>query len=93
MPKVIEIKPHANELDPKFQYLVEAPERDPDGNPAIIRYSRKTKEQYVQSEIEGQGDRMESLLSKRSLGRRAQGREEGENVGLTTSRLFARLTR
>ena len=52
-PKVIEIKPHANELDPKFQYLVEAPERDPDGNPAIIRYSRKTKEQYVQSEIEG----------------------------------------
>ena len=52
-PKVIEIKPHANELDPKFQYLVEAPERDPDGNLAIIRYSRKTKEQYVQSEIEG----------------------------------------
>ena len=52
-PKVIEIKPHANELDPKFQYLVEAPERDPEGNPAIIRYSRKTKEQYVQTEIEG----------------------------------------
>ncbi|GIS18438.1 MAG: hypothetical protein CM15mP120_03540 [Pseudomonadota bacterium] len=23
------------------------------GNPAIIRYSRKTKEQYVQTEIEG----------------------------------------
>ena len=52
-PKVVEIKPHANELDPKFQYLVEAPERDPEGNPAIIRYSRKTKEQYVQTEIEG----------------------------------------
>ena len=52
-PKVIEIKPHANELDPKFQYLVEAPERDPEGNPAIIRYSRKTKEQYVQTEVEG----------------------------------------
>jgi DNA topoisomerase-1 len=32
---------------------VEAPERDPEGNPAIIRYSRKTKEQYVQTEIEG----------------------------------------
>ena len=52
-PKVVELKPHANELDPKFQYLVEAPERDPEGNPAIIRYSRKTKEQYVQTEIEG----------------------------------------
>jgi len=52
-PKVIEIKPHANELDPKFRYLLDAPEFDPKGNPAIIRYSRKTKEQYVQSEIEG----------------------------------------
>ena len=52
-PKIIEIKPHSNELDPKFNYLVEAPEFDPDGNPALVRYSRKTKEQYVQSEIEG----------------------------------------
>jgi len=52
-PKVIEIKPHANELDPKFRYLLDAPEFDPKGNPAIIRYSRKTKEQYVQSEFEG----------------------------------------
>jgi len=52
-PKVIELKPHANELDPKFKYLVEAPETDPQGNPAVIRYSRKTKEQYVQSEIDG----------------------------------------
>jgi len=52
-PKVLELKPHANELDPKFQYLVEAPEKDPDGLLAIIRYSRKTKEQYVQSEVDG----------------------------------------
>jgi len=52
-PKVAELKPHANELDPKFAYLLEAPEQDPDGNPAIIRWSRKTKEQYVQSEIDG----------------------------------------
>lgn len=52
-PKVLELKPHANELDPKFAYLLEAPEQDPDGNPAIIRWSRKTKEQYVQSEIDG----------------------------------------
>ena len=52
-PKVAELKPHANELDPKFSYLLDAPEQDPDGNPALIRYSRKTKEQYVQSEIEG----------------------------------------
>ena len=52
-PQVLELKPHANELDPKFRYLLDAPEQDPDGNPAIIRYSRKTKEQYVQTEIEG----------------------------------------
>ncbi len=52
-PKVSELIPHANELDPKFTYLMDAPERDSDGNLAIIRYSRKTKEQYVQTEIEG----------------------------------------
>ena len=45
--------PHANELDPKFKYLLSAPTEDPKGNPAQIRYSRKTKEQYVQSELDG----------------------------------------
>lgn len=52
-PLVSEIKPHGNELDPKFKYLLDAPEADPEGRPALIRYSRKAKEQYVQSEIEG----------------------------------------
>lgn len=52
-PKILELKPHANELDPKFKYLLTAPETDGDGNPAIVRYSRKTKEQYVQTEIDG----------------------------------------
>ena len=52
-PRISEIKPHANELDPKFHYLLGAPESDPDGNPSVVRYSRKTKEQYVQSEIDG----------------------------------------
>ncbi|MEE2783204.1 MAG: type I DNA topoisomerase [Pseudomonadota bacterium] len=52
-PKVVELKSHANELDPKFRYLLDAPDADPHGNPAIIRFARKTKEQYVQSEIDG----------------------------------------
>jgi len=52
-PLISEIKPHANELDPKFNYLLNAPEADPDGLPSVVRYSRKTKEQYVQSEVEG----------------------------------------
>ncbi|MFT7339462.1 MAG: DNA topoisomerase-1, partial [Marinobacter maritimus] len=52
-PLVMEIKPHRKEIDPKHDYLMEAPECDPAGNPTVIRYSRKTKEQYVMSEKYG----------------------------------------
>ncbi|WP_010324337.1 type I DNA topoisomerase [Marinobacterium stanieri] len=52
-PLVSEIVPHRDEIDPKYDYLMRAPQKDPDGNPAVIRYSRKTKEQYVMSEVEG----------------------------------------
>ena len=52
-PKVAELLPHANELDPKFKYLLSAPTKDPEGRPAVIRFSRKTKQQYVQSEQDG----------------------------------------
>jgi DNA topoisomerase I len=52
-PLVSELKPHANELDPKFKYLLDAPATDPDGRPAVIRYSRKDASQYVQSEEDG----------------------------------------
>jgi len=52
-PLVKEIVPHKAEMDPKHHYLCEAPPADPDGNPSVIRYSRKTKTQYVMSEIEG----------------------------------------
>jgi len=52
-PLVIEIVPHKDEIDPKYHFLCEAPKKDPDGLPAVIRYSRKTKEQYVQTEVEG----------------------------------------
>jgi DNA topoisomerase-1 len=33
--------------------LTEAPLADGDGNPSVIRFSRKTKEQYVMSEVDG----------------------------------------
>ena len=49
-PLVTELKAHANELDPKFAYLLAAPEADPDGHPAQVRFARKTREQYVLSE-------------------------------------------
>ncbi|MTJ00453.1 MAG: type I DNA topoisomerase [Marinobacter adhaerens] len=52
-PLVMEIKPHRKEIDPKYDYLMDAPERDPEGNPTVIRYSRKSKEQYVMSEKDG----------------------------------------
>ena len=37
----------------QHQVLLQAPQQDPDGRPAVIRFSRKTKEQYVQSEVDG----------------------------------------
>jgi len=52
-PLVSEIKPHAEELDPKYAFILEAPERDPEGNPAVVRFSRKNKEQYLVSEKDG----------------------------------------
>ena len=50
---VAEIIPHKDEIDPKYSFLFDAPVADDDGVPTAIRYSRKTKEQYVQSEVEG----------------------------------------
>ena len=41
-----------DKLDPKYRFLADAPTEDPDGNKAVVRYSRKTKEQYVMTEIE-----------------------------------------
>lgn len=52
-PLVSEILPVKNIIDPKYAYLMEAPVKDHEGNPTIIRYSRKFKESYVMSEIEG----------------------------------------
>ena len=52
-PLVMELIPHRDEIDPKFHYLLDAPKKDKQGRPAVIRFSRKTKEQYVQSEVEG----------------------------------------
>ncbi len=52
-PTIAELKPHSNEIDPKHRYLLDAPETDPQGNPAIVKYSRKTREQFVASESDG----------------------------------------
>jgi len=51
-PKVEELARFRDRISPKFYYLADAPQKDPEGNPAIVRYSRKTKQQYVMSENE-----------------------------------------
>ena len=52
-PLVKELIPHKNAIDPKYHFLLEGPQQDEQGNPAQIRYSRKTKEQYLMTEVEG----------------------------------------
>jgi DNA topoisomerase-1 len=52
-PLLAEILPHKDEIDSKYDFLFDAPVADDDGLPTIIRYSRKTKEIYVQSEEDG----------------------------------------
>ncbi|KRW62001.1 type I DNA topoisomerase [Pseudomonas sp. TTU2014-080ASC] len=52
-PLVLELIPHRDEIDPKYHYLCDAPAKDSQGRPAVVRYSRKTKEQYVQTEVDG----------------------------------------
>ncbi len=52
-PLVTELLPYKDQLDEKYRYLATAPTADPDGNPTVIRYSRKSKEQYVQAEADG----------------------------------------
>jgi len=49
-PQVAELARFRDRISPKFYYLADAPAEDPDGNPTIVRYSRKTKQQYVMSE-------------------------------------------
>ena len=48
-PKVIELLNHRDKLSPKFYYLADAPAYDNDGNETEIRFSRKSKKQYIMS--------------------------------------------
>lgn len=49
-PLVSELLPHMDKIDSKYHFFKNAPVADNDGRPAVIRYSRKTKEQYVMTE-------------------------------------------
>ncbi|MCM2679761.1 type I DNA topoisomerase [Echinimonas agarilytica] len=52
-PQVQELARFRDRISSKFYYLADAPQKDPDGNPSVVRFSRKNKEQYVMSEVEG----------------------------------------
>jgi DNA topoisomerase I len=52
-PLVVELLSVKDKIDPKYHFLLSAPVADPNGIKSVIRFSRKTKEQYVQTEVEG----------------------------------------
>jgi DNA topoisomerase-1 len=51
-PYIDELLPHQNEIDPKYQFLMKAPQEDPDGRRALVKFSRIEKQHYVASELE-----------------------------------------
>jgi len=76
-PLVAELRVHANELDPKFRHLLDAPEADPEGRPAVIRFSRKLKEHYVQTEVDGKPTGWRAIY--------ADGRWQGDTAGVAAA--------
>ncbi len=48
-PKISELRPIKDKLEEKFHYIFDAPNEDADGNPTILRWSRKNSEQYIGS--------------------------------------------
>lgn len=52
-PTIAELRSVKDQLAAKYQYLLKAPDTDPDGNPAIVRWSRKNGAQYISSEKDG----------------------------------------
>ncbi len=93
-PLVEEVVPHRAELDEKLRYLADAPARDPDGNLAMYRYSRKSAEQYVMTEKDGKatgwsahfvdGKWVETVAKPRA--RKAAAKKSGAAKKKTTTR-------
>ncbi|TDG13758.1 type I DNA topoisomerase [Seongchinamella unica] len=63
-PYVDELLPHKDEIDPKYKFIFSAPTEDDDGNRAQVRYSRKTKEQYVMTEVDGKATGWKAFYRK-----------------------------
>ncbi|CCQ11788.1 DNA topoisomerase I [Pseudoalteromonas luteoviolacea B = ATCC 29581] len=63
-PKVSELAQFRDRISPKFYYLADAPSKDDEGNEAIVRYSRKTKTQYVMTEENGKATGWKATYEK-----------------------------
>lgn len=63
-PKLAELRAIQDQLEEKFQYLFTAPDTDDDGNPTILRWSRKGAEQYIGSEKDGKATKFALVYRK-----------------------------
>ncbi|MCR8921758.1 type I DNA topoisomerase [Dasania sp. GY-MA-18] len=63
-PLVEELIPHKDEIDIKYAHIMKAPTEDNNGIKTVVRFSRKTKEQYVQSEVDGKATGWKAFYSK-----------------------------
>jgi DNA topoisomerase I len=52
-PLVVELIPYKDAINSKYEYLFSAPQKDSDGLQALVRFDRKNKEHYVQTELGG----------------------------------------
>lgn len=52
-PLVSELAAHRSELSDKYRHLADGPQHDTAGNPAAVRFSRKTGEHYLATEVDG----------------------------------------
>lgn len=81
-PLLKELLPHKDEIDPKYDFLFKGPLQDPDGNPSQVRYSRKNKEQYLMSEVDGKASKWRAFyrngmwLEEISSGKSAKSRKK-----------------
>ncbi|RVU83049.1 type I DNA topoisomerase [Leucothrix sargassi] len=63
-PKLSELRAIQDQLEDKFQYLFTAPDTDNEGNPTILRWSRKNAEQYIGSEKDGKATKFALIYRK-----------------------------
>ena len=51
-PLLKELIPHKEQIDPKYHYLMNGPVKDKEGNPSVVRFSRKSQEHYLLTEVD-----------------------------------------